>query len=107
MQQVIAPLSRRGFVAAGGAALASLAAGRRLRLVQVGTGGRGTRWASYILFNYGDAVELAGLCDSSASASKRRRSWLAPPLLPSPASAWWQCPAVLDAEKKSGRVLRV
>ncbi len=39
---------------------------RRIRLAQVGTGGRGTYWARSLQQNYQDVVEIAGLCDINA-----------------------------------------
>ena len=66
----IPALSRREWIAAGGAALVSLAAPppagaqrRRLRLAQIGAGSRGAHWAGDIVRNFADAVELVGLCD--------------------------------------------
>jgi predicted dehydrogenase len=66
-------LSRREWMAAGGASLVSFVAPfqagaqrRRLRLAQVGTGGRGIHWAGDIIRNFSDAVEIVGLCDINA-----------------------------------------
>ncbi len=61
-------MTRRRFMAGSSAALASFSnplhgAARRVRIVQVGTGARGTGWASDIVKNYADAAELVGLCD--------------------------------------------
>ena len=61
-------LSRRDFMACGGAAVASAAAPapgaeRRLRLAQVGTGSRGTHWGRDLIRNYADVVQIVGLCD--------------------------------------------
>ena len=63
-------LSRRGFVAGGGAALAGAALGAqqkgRLRIAQVGTGGRGTHWGGDLVQNYKDVATIVGLCDINA-----------------------------------------
>ncbi len=60
----MASIDRRDFMARGSMALAGSAVpGRRLRLAQVGTGGRGMDWARYILANFGDIVEMVGFCD--------------------------------------------
>jgi predicted dehydrogenase len=62
--------SRRGFIAgalsapaAASAAFAQSAEKPRLRIAQVGTGGRGTYWATSIIRNYADAARIVGLCD--------------------------------------------
>jgi len=62
--------TRRDFVRNGGGALALAAATLRgepqqgrLRLAQVGTGGRGLHWGSDIHRNFADRVEMVGLCD--------------------------------------------
>ena len=78
-----ANLTRRGFLAAGAAALVAptlaAAVGRgpgRKRYAIIGTGGRGTSmWGADVLANHGDAVELVGLCDINAKrveVAKRR-----------------------------------
>lgn len=66
-------ISRREFVSAGGAALAaaaapsgSLAAQKRLRIAQVGTGGRGLHWGQDLIRNFSDRVEMAALCDQNS-----------------------------------------
>ena len=66
-------LCRRDFMTGGGAALASMAASlqgsaqpRRLRVAQVGTGGRGTHWGRDIIQTYADLVQIVGLCDINA-----------------------------------------
>ena len=57
-------ISRREWIGASLAAAAPTAAqSKRLRIAQVGTGGRGTHWAGDIIRNFTDAVEIAGLCD--------------------------------------------
>jgi predicted dehydrogenase len=59
-------LTRRAWLAAGGAAIASLAASaqnRKLRIAQIGTGGRGVHWAGDIIRTYNDVVQIVGLCD--------------------------------------------
>ncbi len=59
-------VSRRGFVAAAGGAFlmgAASAQSGRIRIAQVGMGGRGTFWARSLTRNYPDVVELVGLCD--------------------------------------------
>ena len=64
-------ITRREFVlgAAGAGLLASApafgkAGGGRNRVGLVGTGIRGTKyWGKYLLENYADVVEYAGLCD--------------------------------------------
>ncbi len=72
-------ITRRGFVSAGGAALAAAtaplgaAAQKRLRVALVGTGSRGLHWGADLVANYADVVELVGLCDINskrASAAK-------------------------------------
>ncbi len=70
-------ITRRGFVSAGGAALAAAtapfgaAAEKRMRVALVGTGSRGLHWGADLVANYADRVELAGLCDIN---SKRVRA---------------------------------
>jgi predicted dehydrogenase len=62
-------LSRRDFLAAGTSAFAPAVAraqGRRIRLAQVGTGGRGVYWGRSLLQNYNDTVQIVGLCDINA-----------------------------------------
>jgi len=63
-------LTRRAWIAGGSAALASLATSSRaaaqnprLRIAQVGTGSRGTHWATDIVRNYNDVAQIVGLCD--------------------------------------------
>ena len=59
-------LTRRAWLAAGGAALASIAAPaqtRKMRLAQIGTGSRGVHWAGDIIRTYNDTVQIVGLCD--------------------------------------------
>jgi predicted dehydrogenase len=75
-------LSRRSFLAAGGAAVAaSLLPGAaavpgprpraRRRYAIVGTGIRGsTMWGASVLARHGDAVELVGLCDINRSRAE-------------------------------------
>lgn len=66
-------ISRRDFVSAGGAALTAaaapfggLAAEKRLRIAQVGTGSRGLHWGQDLIRNYADRVEVVGLCDQNS-----------------------------------------
>lgn len=82
MNKIRAGLSRREFIASSLAAGAIGAAGftlfgagphwgqqtsgqvKKLRLALVGTGGRGSSlWGRELLKNYGDVVEMVGLCD--------------------------------------------
>lgn len=53
-------ITRRSFLAS--AALAAMPP-RRIRLAQVGTGGRGTYWGRSLLQNFNDVVEIVALCD--------------------------------------------
>jgi predicted dehydrogenase len=71
--QTNSSFTRRGFIAGSSAALGSMAAplsgntqsasARRLRIAQVGTGGRGTYWGRSIIQNFGDVTQIVGLCD--------------------------------------------
>jgi predicted dehydrogenase len=62
-------MTRRSFVAAGGAALTAgaapngQAAPKRQRIALVGTGGRGLHWGADLVKVYPDVAELVGLCD--------------------------------------------
>jgi len=66
-------ITRRAFIAAGGAALAATttpfvrlqaAPQPRLRMAIVGTGNRGSlTWGQEVVKGYSDVVEIAGLCD--------------------------------------------
>ena len=75
-------LPRRGFVAlAAAAALPGVAQPRRLRIAQVGTGGRGTHWGRDIVQNYAEVAQIVGLCDINAKrieASKEMTGSSAP-----------------------------
>jgi predicted dehydrogenase len=78
MQKNIDPiLSRRAFIAGGGAALAATAISvtsplaaaqpRRLRMALVGTGNRGSlTWGHDVVKGYSDVVEIVGLCDKNS-----------------------------------------
>jgi predicted dehydrogenase len=69
-------ISRRAFIAGGGAALAATAISvssplaaqpRRLRMALVGTGNRGSlTWGQDVVKGYSDAVEIVGLCDKNS-----------------------------------------
>jgi predicted dehydrogenase len=75
-------ISRRGFLATSGAAMAgqvaALAAqGRpKIRIAQVGTGDRGIHWGADIVKNYSDVATLAGLCDINAKRVKVAREMM-------------------------------
>jgi predicted dehydrogenase len=67
-------ITRRAFIARGGAALAATASSivsplratqqRRLRMAIVGTGSRGSfTWGQEVVAGYSDVVEIVGLCD--------------------------------------------
>jgi predicted dehydrogenase len=69
-------ISRRAFIAGGGAALAATAISvasplaaaqpRRLRMAVVGTGNRGSlTWGQDVVKGYSDVVEIVGLCDKN------------------------------------------
>lgn len=70
-------VSRRGFLATTSAALASPAgaaqAKPKIRIAQVGTGGRGVHWGADLVKNYGDAATLVGLCDINGKRVKAAR----------------------------------
>jgi len=78
MQKNLDPrLSRRAFIAGGGAALAASAFSlsnpqasaqpRRLRMALVGTGNRGSlTWGQDVVKGYSDIVEIVGLCDKNS-----------------------------------------
>jgi predicted dehydrogenase len=77
--------SRRDFLAGGATALASSTApsfgqttrgGRRLRIAQVGTGGRGVFWARSLTQNFNDVVEIVGLCDINAKRVEAAREMI-------------------------------
>jgi predicted dehydrogenase len=70
-------ISRRAFIACGGAALAATAISvahplaeaqpRRLRMALVGTGNRGSlTWGQDVVKGYSDVVEIVGLCDKNS-----------------------------------------
>jgi predicted dehydrogenase len=70
-------LSRRAFLAGGGAALAASAfpfgnpqasaQSKRLRMALVGTGNRGSlTWGQDVVKGYSDVVEIVGLCDKNS-----------------------------------------
>ncbi len=70
-------MTRRGFVAGAGAALAAAVnplgaqTGKRLRLALVGTGMRGTlTWGIPVAKGYGDIVQFVGLCDINGKRVK-------------------------------------
>lgn len=72
-------VSRRGFLATSGAALAASSASSaaqakpKLRIAQVGTGGRGVHWGNDLVKNYADVVTLVGLCDINGKRVKAAR----------------------------------
>ena len=72
-------LTRRGFLATGGAAAAAAAlplaaqAKSRIRIAQVGTGARGVHWGADLVNNYSDVATLVGLCDINAKRAKAAR----------------------------------
>ena len=72
-------VSRRGFLATSGAALAASStssaaqAKPKVRIAQVGTGGRGVHWGGDLVKNYGDVATLVGLCDINGKRVKAAR----------------------------------
>ncbi len=72
-------VSRRGFLASSGAILASAPSSTaaqakpKIRIAQVGTGGRGVYWGTDLVKNYSDVVSLVGLCDINGKRVKVAR----------------------------------